>query len=156
MKDYVNIPASGFKSNAPTRTAKPAAIFHIATDIISLSMFSVVQLIAGFKLLNADNTTVLPWDLLSVLSKLYDSTLDVRAAGEDTNLVKLSVTRKEVIALKEALEARMLHCEHERDARSENFNADTYIGMKLLLIDIREWLLGEAITMSIPEMQSTD
>lgn len=71
---------------------------------------------------------------------------------------------EELCILRSWLEARMHHCEKERDElipspmtrpqreKSEyvhtalKFNADTYIGQKFLLLDLRELLLGEILT----------
>ena len=39
----------------------------------------------------------------------------------------------------------MKHCEEERDARDDKFNPDSYISMKLLLLDIKSWLMGSII-----------
>ena len=59
--------------------------------------------------------------------------------------VALAVDRQDLFILRKWLEVRMLHCEMERDTRSDKFNPDTYIGQKLLLLDLRELLLGEAV-----------
>ena len=63
-----------------------------------------------------------------------------------TNIVALDLTLNELITLKQWLEARMSHCEKEREEGNPAFNIETYIGMKLLLIDIREIMIGEVIS----------
>ena len=63
----------------------------------------------------------------------------------------LTVTRGEVKTMRSWLETRMSHCEMERENRTTTknghpkFNPDTYIGQKLLLLDLRELLLGDIV-----------
>lgn len=64
---------------------------------------------------------------------------------QDEKDMEITLTRAEVIELRDVLQVRMAHCEHERDARSDKFNPDTYIGQKFLLLDIREWLMITAV-----------
>jgi hypothetical protein len=63
----------------------------------------------------------------------------------------LDLTREEVGHLVEWIDARMKHCEKERDERATHpcgtakFNSDTYITMKFLLIDLKQWLSLQAV-----------
>ena len=67
-------------------------------------------------------------------------TLTMLTQGESEQQIDESVTREEVEELKRLVEFRLTHCESEKENNNPAFNADTYISMKLLLLDIREWL----------------
>lgn len=81
---------------------------------------------------------------------------------DNENKHTVVVTRDELKQFKMFLELRMQHCEEvrkkeienngrisleecEASASEERFNQDTYIGQKILLINIREALLGEVV-----------
>ena len=103
-----------------------------------LSQFACVQFIEGADLWYNDhsvNTATEP----KLLIKLS------RHLGENDMMTIITLTAGEIALLRNWLITRMFHCEKEREERSEKFNADTYIGQKHLLLDLRELLMGEII-----------
>lgn len=117
------------------------AVRQINTAFLKVPEFSALQFIKGAEM--CDN----PVDKES-----FQLVIKLALIRENSNPVEF--TFFELIMLRNWLEGRMLHCEMERDQRAvksiggvdyPRFNADTYIGMKLLLISIRELLLGEII-----------
>lgn len=117
---------------------------------IFLNGFAIVQFLEGFNLL------VESYSSISILKEHTNLSLKLSkgiAAAIQFEKAEYEFTYSEVKILKEWLEARMRHCEQERDKRvawphdpsALKFNPDTYIGQKLLLLDLRELLLGEII-----------
>lgn len=114
---------------------------------IALTRFAIFQFLEGFELLvkgalHPQKTDVL---LSLKLSKAIAACIHLELA-----IVELDY--EELVLLRSWLEARMAHCEKERDSRTTlpnsdtlKFNPDTYIGQKLLLLDIRELMLGEIV-----------
>jgi len=94
------------------------------------------QFLQGFRIKTIVQSTVQEMKLIQMLLGLQT---------EQFRETPLSLTREDVLILKNWLETRMSHCEKERDQRSQYFNADTYIIMKLMLLDLREWLIGEIV-----------
>ncbi|MHA2180099.1 MAG: hypothetical protein ACXAAH_01610 [Promethearchaeota archaeon] len=76
---------------------------------------------------------------------------EIRGFKEDGGETSVELNRDEVNTLMEWIDARMQHCEKERDERATHpcgtakFNSDTYITMKLLLIDLKQWLSLQAV-----------
>lgn len=144
---------TGFSSTNSQKNVARVLMSFITSDIITLSDFSINQLIQGVS--EYKPNIMIESEVVILLSKLYNETL-----GNPT-LIQIPVTRKEVQLLRQWLEQRMLHCEKEREAENNNtnmteydkhFNPDSYITMKLLLIELHEWLLGEEVQeVSIPK-----
>lgn len=155
MNDYKHIPASGFISLSTKTTCDMMEVRFNIEDIIHLSVFSVVQLLAGCTLVTADNTRD-AFAVVRILAKLQIWQSEKSAGAENPCI---PVTRAEVKTMIHVLQLRMAHCEKERDLRTtrnnakgekvEVFNPDTYIGQKLLLIDLREWLIIEETINSV-------
>lgn len=141
MNNYKNLPATGYNSMDAKYETKELTVSYRVNDIISLSLFSIVQLLFGATLVTKDNSSTDPFTLITLLAKLQIAHIDVKVGAD----IKLPVTRKEVYQLLHLLDLRMKHCEAERDSGNDKFNPDTYIGQKLLLIDLREWLLLEEV-----------
>jgi hypothetical protein len=149
MKNYINIPATGFTSTNEVKKSEYIRVANKVSATLTLSHFSIMQLIQGARLYSSTKEQV-PGKEVSTMCRLFDAMLQ---GGE---AISIDVTRTEVRTLKKFLETRMSHCEAERDNRTtkvlpngkviETFNADTYIGQKMLLIDLREWLLGEEVS----------
>lgn len=57
---------------------------------------------------------------------------------------RMTINYKDMQMLKSAVEAKMKHCEANKD--SKTFNNTSYINMKYLLLDIKLWLSGEIIS----------
>lgn len=115
---------------------------------IQLTGFAIVQFLEGAELEVKDIVVkMMSVDDVKLILRLSKSTTMLRAEP----VTKIDVTYGELKTLRKWLELRMLHCEQERDNRTKNangfevFNPDTYIGMKLLLLDLRELMLGEII-----------
>lgn len=144
MTNYNNIPASKFNSLQPEFTTEMLMVSFRTRDRIVLSAFAIFQILAGLKHLEKNHEwSSDPFDVLKLAGLLYSSAMAPRRQGEEC---ELEVTRADVKTMIEMLNLRMAHCERERDNESPNFNADTYIGQKLLLIELREWMLLEQVT----------
>jgi len=132
---FTNIPYEPTEIIKSENRTQTVVLSSFDRGVIKLSAFAALQFIEGINLLLQNEKMLLSNSesrLLINLFKVY-------------TLNQLEITREELVFLKIALELRMAHCEKERDERSEKFNADTYIGQKLLLLDIREILIGEVI-----------
>lgn len=116
--------------------------------------FSRVEVCQILKGAEHFHTTVLskkqdvPREVFNTFVRLNNQILDFCPTKKD---VRLEVSRTELKTMKMFLELRMSHCEQVRqnelnDIQSEEkFNPDAYICQKLLLISIREALLGQII-----------
>lgn len=173
MQDQVtsNIPATGFAAygTESTRSRKEVEFNHSAR--FTFSSFSLIQLILGQQLQTQEAGAHTLKTELTLLSKL--ALLPHTGSINEEEKPTVQLTRVEVRQLKLWLEARMAHCEKERDQRveltdseasrnytalmdgeplpysqnqqSQKFNPDTYIAQKFLLLDLREWLAGDII-----------
>ena len=117
--------------------------------LIALSGLAICQFMEGAELFTKSVKSVNSEDVQLML-KLSKS---IRSLSSDPS-VKFTFTYGELTILRTWLEMRMKHCEQERyakttvkigDVEREKFNPDTYIGQKLLLLDLREALLGEIV-----------
>lgn len=140
MNKFENIQGTGFESVKPTFDVQKVYVKQKQSDYLKLSMNSVVYLIDGVKHLTAKQDKI-DSEIVYVMSKLYTFGLLKNTNSETT----LEVTRQDVRLMKQFLEEVMSVEEKLRDNRSEEFDADHYITMKFLLIELREWLLGEEI-----------
>jgi hypothetical protein len=156
MNNFQNIPETGFSSNDEKTSVIKGYIKQRQSGYLTLSMFSVIQLIAGARE-SVKGKSIVNSNIVEVMSKLFE-------LGISNSAIPTEFTRDEVKILKQFIEGRMSHCEQERDSRAtknigpdsqlindviiEKFNPDTYIGQKMLLIELREWLLGEEVTFS--------
>lgn len=146
-----HVPADSLTVIDSKKSKKNVNILSFQEGIIKLSGFAIVQFLEGAELLNNDP----------------DKAIDSYSTRKEINLI-LSLTKKAIIRhdpfveihvdygdlkiLRSWLEVRMAHCEKERDERTlipgtdaPKFNPDTYIGQKLLLMDIRELMIGEVV-----------
>ena len=127
---------------------KTCCVKLFTEGIISLNGFAICQFLEGAELISKtkqsfSNREV---ELILLMSK--------KIIVLQNNLpAEIEITYNDLISLRKWLEARMLHCEKERDERTElpngypKFNPDTYIGQKHLLLDIRELMIGEVISL---------
>lgn len=132
IKEFINIPETGFISSEEIIEEQQVLVRNRIKAKIVFSGPALMALVFGAGIWGKAMEHVSGTDLV-LLSKI--------AIGEIGEL-----TRNEMNMLRQWLEARIAHCEAERDQRSERFNPDTYIMMKMLLLDIREWLLGEVVS----------
>jgi len=154
-----NIPLTGFKTSNVQTVNEPRYVNFNISALFTLSLFSVRQILLGVfhhKLTSDEANTLFRKLSHYALEKAY---YDIK----DEAMFHIELNRVEVMLMRKWLEARMKHCEEERDEESGkekanaerietnpnhrigNFNPDTYIAQKFLLLDIREWLLGEII-----------
>jgi len=145
MTDSVlkNIPSFPLNGEVLEHDTMRATIRQMKRAKINISSFAIVQFLQGAALYyeqlheknKLEKVSITETKLLTVL---YMS-------APISTVTPLTINREELIALRKWLETRMRHCEIERDERNPKFSPDTYIGQKLLLLDIRELLLGEII-----------
>lgn len=145
----VNVPSNSLTVSNKETIKMKATVKMFQSGTICLNGFAINQFLEGFELL------VPYYSMVSVLKENTKLSLKLAkgiAAAIQLGKAEYQVSYKEVKTLKEWLEARMKHCEQERDNRTTwphngapKFNPDTYIGQKLLLLDLKELLLGEII-----------
>lgn len=160
---YKNIPESGFTSTKNEVTTTTVEVSMKISSTITLTIFSILQLIAGATYMTKwagnpeavkDIKALNPFNVISLIAKLFECALAPVAKEDESHkelryLVTLDILRGDVEIMLRLLEVRMKHCEEMRDSDDLEvkcrFNPDTYIGQKLLLIDLREWLALSAI-----------
>ena len=145
MKELLNIPANSLQVLSFDKKEERVTMSFFFDGEIKLSGFAMMQFLHGAKLELEGTEKELTRNELELWFKLSAKLLPVGKLDE----VILKVNRQDLFILRKWLEVRMLHCEMERDTRSDKFNPDTYIGQKLLLLDLRELLLGEVVDFSI-------
>ncbi len=139
-----NISVNNFESTYSARTTIKGSIIQNDYGTFKVSQFACLQFLKAFAFNVASSpspniTASIPTNIVQLIALLGIK------AGQPNPDFEFSLIRKEVVWLRDILELRMKHCEKERDDRSESFNADTYIGQKMLLLDLREWLLGAIV-----------
>lgn len=148
----VNISTNSLIVIDKTTNVKQCQIRQFNNGILSLTGFAVMQFLEGAEL-EVSDTTIKLMDTRAVklILKLSKSIPLLQCEEKGA---RIDVDYKDLSFLRRWLELRMQHCEQERDARTTwnrggidfpKFNPDTYIGMKLLLLDLRELMLGEII-----------
>ena len=118
---------------------------------LQLTGFAIAQFMEGVELVVAEATIkTMEVSTVKLILKLSKATTLLQSGP----VTGITVDYKELTLLREWLELRMIHCEKEREERTTityvkdgpsfpKFNPDTYIGQKLLLLDLRELMLGE-------------
>ena len=154
---FVNIITPVFKD---TNTKKDVSVEQHSvalnmSGVFELDAFALGQFIKGSRLWLDDQWSLKDAKTVDIHTVMLMSTLHDRLItmqlDENVTKTELKMDRADILLLKEFLELRMKHCEIERDNRVEAFNPDSYISMKILLIDIREWLLGDIVDEMIAE-----
>ena len=141
MEKLLNIPSSSLQTLSANKKEERVTMSSFYDGEIKLSGFAVMQFLHGAKLELESAEKEPTRNELTLWFKLSVNLLPIGKPSE----VSLAVDRQDLFILRKWLEVRMLHCEMERDTRSDKFNPDTYIGQKLLLLDLRELLLGEVV-----------
>lgn len=146
-----NIPTNSLTVVDKHTDSKYCHVRLFKSGIIQLTGFAIAQFLEGAELVVADSIiTMMKVDNVKLILRLSKSISMVQAM-ESANI---EVNYEDLKTLRNWLELRMAHCEQERDQRTminrgghdyPKFNPDTYIGMKLLLLDIRELMLGEIV-----------
>ncbi len=148
--NMVNIPYQSLIVIEEMRDVKYCNVRFFTSGVIQLTGFAATQLLEGAELMVADNTVktidAKEVKLILLLSKSL-------AMFQHENYLDVKVNNNDLRIMRKWLELRMAHCERERDERTvypgttqQKFNPDTYIGQKLLLLDIRELLIGEILS----------
>ena len=142
-----NIQTNSLTALDVVKSSYKATVNVFKSGKIALTGFAISQFLEGFELLvkgalHPQKTDVL---LSLKLSKAIAACIQLEKAIVEINYEELTLLRN-------WLETRMAHCEKERDSRTTmpnsnvlKFSPDTYIGQKLLLLDIRELMLGEIV-----------
>ena len=145
----VNVPTNSLTVSHKETVKMRATVRMFQSGTIFLNGFAISQFLEGFELLVPHHSKI---EVLKEHTKLSLKIAKGIAATIQLGKAEYPVVYSEVKILKEWLEARMRHCEQERDNRTTwphngelKFNPDTYIGQKLLLLDLRELLIGEII-----------
>jgi hypothetical protein len=138
MNKLKRIEENSIKSYDTKTSSYEAIVNQAEAGRFSLTLFACIQVIAGAEFIEVFQNAKQNIAITRLLGKL--SIYAINLTGTDEPL-QVELERSEVEHMKTLLEARMRHCEIERDQQSSNFNADTYISQKLLLLDIREWLM---------------
>jgi hypothetical protein len=81
MEKYINIPASGYNSLMPEHTTIKVDVMMRIKDKITLSAFSVCQILAGLKLMEMTHLVkfrssllaTAPYDVLRTAGKLFEA-----------------------------------------------------------------------------------
>jgi len=149
ISELKNIPTNALVVVGSSFDIKSCKIKQFTNGIIALTGFAICQFLEGAELIANKPSGCFRSETLLILrlAKSMGTLNHVPA-------VEITVDYRDLTHLRSWLEARMQHCEQERDARTLSpsgdgthlkFNADTYIGMKLLLLDLRELMLGELV-----------
>lgn len=120
--------------------------------LIKFSSFAMLQFAEGAELMPEITNEPTGKFVLTSLLKAY-----VRVNNHLRKMLlqkreecELNWTREELLILKNWLKLRMQHCEKERDNRSEKFNADSYISMRYLMLELKELLIGDIVDYELP------
>ena len=151
MKPFKNIPNIGFEASNSVRSVDTAIVQYKTSGTIALTLFAVMQLIAGGELIRKFPMLIKEvgaLEIIAVLSKLFNAALAPRAVSESETIL-IDVLRGDVEAMVKLLEIRMKHCEEQRDNSEPSFNADTYIGQKMLLLELKGWLSAEILSFDL-------
>lgn len=153
-KTYVNIPSNAITVVTANRETVRRRVSMVVSAVLKVVPFAIIQLIEGVQAYvdRTGNDGSLKSADVNLLLRL------VRSVGlwtGDPNIaLELTFMYDELVTLRGWLEERIAHCETERDNRTmvetstgmvEKFNPDTYIGLKLILLDVRELMLGEFV-----------
>ncbi len=166
-----NIKKTGWSSKTIDTTTERVLLKLNQFANITLSPFAIRQIMSGAHLLLQQRgvKAALKYDETHLLSRLAIHIAYYAEDNESDRKVNVAdlltrttfgITRNEMFIMREWLETRMTHCEEELENRvmigevvekgnvtkgALKFNKETYVTMKLLLLDIREWLLGTAV-----------
>lgn len=146
MLKYKNIPQTGFiSSDVVTKTQTALTTFN-QSAYLSFSLFSIIQMLFGAKsTVDSVEGNTISKQLVLIYMKLNECFMIANA--EHSAEITIQLQREEVELLLQFVLSRMVHCEKERDEQSSKFNPDTYIGMKILVLELKEWLMGSVIVL---------
>lgn len=123
------------------------ALVRIVTDAtLKLNGFALIQFLEGADITMHGTGSKM---VCSEHSRLVFRLIHQINPRGDQQTITFTISELKLLRL--WLETRLTHCEEERQKEIENppkepkFNPDSYIGMKLLLLDLRELMLGEIV-----------
>ena len=138
ISELKNIPTNSLKVVKRSDTKKLRTLITFEEGYITLSAFACLQFIRGAELIiNSQSKSSIQLDMVNMVFKLVEG---LTHTNEDA---QFKMHFYDLMLLRKMLEARMQHCEKQRDSKDKAFNADTYIGQKFLLLDLRELMLGQ-------------
>lgn len=147
------IPTTGFNDLAPETKTSAMIGNYRAKGLLTLSIFSILQMIAGLKVVEKEweylskklnMFSLKTFHLLTLSGKLYEAAIAPTFADE-VDIRKVDVSRDEVLMMVELIKLRLIHCEQQRANNDPTFNPDTYIGQKQLLLELLQWLMVDVI-----------
>lgn len=142
---FNRIPENSISVMGTETTNYHAIVSQPVSGVFKLTQFAYWQIIAGAKNFAHFSDELKGHGLSNVLHVISSLSMAIMSSGSDMAAHEVQLLRGEVEIMKGLLDARMRHCEHQRDDNNESFNPDTYISQKLLLLDIREWLMCHSI-----------
>lgn len=138
--NYVNV-QNGITVNSVQNKAQKALIGTVTNANLKLNNFHILMFLYGARIYveNLQQTLFVDKEVLSLYMTLNEKLI------EGNEEIDYTFSINQLRFLEQFLIARLDHCEKERDERSPRFNPDTYISMKLMLLDIKKLMLGEII-----------
>ena len=146
----VNIPTNSLVLIDKKTETTTCQIRKFYSGTISLTGFAISQFMEGAEIeANDEMLTTINSKAVQLILRLAKLIPILQAEP----VVRIDVKYTDLVHLRRWLELRMQHCEQECDQRTpalwnpeqQKFNPDTYIGQKLLLLDLRELMIGEII-----------
>lgn len=147
--NMINIKTDSLEVKSSNTSEVKCTVERFESGSVILNKFAMIQFFEGSDL------------HLSRLKRIGIRSIEVKKTKLIIELVRgmLSADDKfefifdysDLTTLREFLEARIEHCEIERDKRTldvngnPKFNADVYVGQKLLLLDLRELMIGKIV-----------
>lgn len=142
MNTYQNIPTNSFQSTEVKTETRHAILTQKVSDILLLTLFAINTFIKGATKFQAKS--LIKVEYLTIFAKMVVAK-DEAEKENSTSLV--DVNYDEVTILSEYLELEINYQEHLKDINSDDFcGTEDYMGMKILLLEIKTWLMGEIIS----------
>ena len=124
----------------PTESQSDVVTAQVRSNIsgsIILNMFAMRQIVFGYAAKQKTNeyTKTLVAKLAIYMAERFEH--DNEEVEGDCGLL---FTRDEVSTMLELLNLRLDHCGEMKKNNNKQFNPDTYVAMRLLSCDLRDWL----------------
>lgn len=153
-----NIPEHGFKVVEQSTERTRILVEAFTAGIIALSPFSIIQILEGAEHLpevQDSSRSMISKSFFKVYVKLNSAFRNIQL-NQAPDGAEFAIDRAELMIMIKLLKARMNHCELERDQRimykddkgndlRPRFNPDTYIGQKLLLLELLDLVMGTIV-----------
>jgi len=142
--EFKDIPASSFIVKDETTIKREVVAIFRESGFFAFNADALKHFVqAAYMGCEADG--MLYKDAYKFIAKLAVCLTEVSEAKDKPNM-GLDFTREEIKQLLVYVKYKMAHCEKEKAEQSVNFNADTYISMKLLMCELMMWLSVEEVT----------